>query len=609
MVSRRTILQIGVVLCLLVQAFLLSGPAQADNHTQATQTANIDSILDPRLVVQPLPQRPIESDSYNVVSIDTRQGKLYLYFDHKQRKLQIYADRAPMVTIDYPAELIEDRYSYNDVYYSERKNVAVYCPPYVKGIFVIGLAKKQFRRVDTIDCPRDIYSLGPDVRWSPDGRYFAYKTPQREQRFYDAETQKILTTNEIASRTVSWLHDWSPRWEYQVVPNDILTSTDLEKCPEAPEGAVTHDQYRFALVVTSQRTKVDDILFCTDWERIGFRWLNEDRVWLEGYQPADGGLKAYEVFVATRSTGKAVSFGLNVKWEGDFFANDTKFARIRSSDGFDLTRCTLNIIDLKTLTTTDIETTGCLQPGDIHVIEPLGKLFYVHDDAPTTFLADLVSPSPRMVDLKTLKITGITARKARQILLSSPDKRYLVLLASDQVPPRNIYSQDPWPQSQLLVYDIRQDKVIYERELAKNFHFADIDWSPTYSAFVFSNNGRDNYFNLVTLNKHPQTTPLTESFSRSRYLDNGTYLSGTSHWSPDGQYFLFYRPEGIHVVRAKDQKIMTVTKALETATFVIDARWYGGNSHMLLIEAIPRQRSEPYFTAGRWVVDPARATE
>jgi hypothetical protein len=92
-------------------------------------------------------------------------------------------------------------------------------------------------------------------------------------------------------------------------------------------------------------------------------------------------------------------------------------------------------------------------------------------------------------------------------------------------------------------------------------------------------------------------------------VSEGVYLHSTPSWSPDGQYFLFYRPEGIRVVRARDQKILTITNALETDAFVLDARWYGGNSHMLVIEAIPRLRSEAYFTSGRWVVDPARATE
>jgi hypothetical protein len=184
-----------------------------------------------------------------------------------------------------------------------------------------------------------------------------------------------------------------------------------------------------------------------------------------------------------------------------------------------------------------------------------------------------------------------------------------VLLASDQIPPRNIYSQDSWPQARLLIYDIRQDKVIYEHDLAKNFFFADIDWSPTDSNFVFSNNGTGDYLNLVILHKHPQTTPLTEAYSRNLNLSDGVYLDGTPRWSPDSQYFLFFRPDGVRVVRAKDQKILTITKALETDAFVLDARWYGGNNHLLLIEAIPRQRSAPYFTSGRWVVDPARATE
>jgi Tol biopolymer transport system component len=603
MVSRRTILQMGMVICLLVQAFLLSGPAQADNHAHATQTPIIDSIRGPRLVIQALAQRPIESDSYNVVSVDTRQGKLYLYFDHKQRKLQIYGDGLPTVAIDYPSELMEDRSSYNDVYYNERKNVAVYCPTYAKGIFVIDLTRKRFQRVDAGDCPRNTYSGWPDTNWSPDGRYFAYETPQREQRFYDTETQRILTVNEIASLTKSWLSDWSPRWDYQVMLEAILPSTNLGKCPPGPKSAGEH-LTRFSVILRQRQTKTEKILLCLGWESIGYRWLSTDRLWLEGFERPDGAPKIYEVFVATISTGKVINLGLNIKGDGDFFDNDAKFARIHpldSTDTLEPTWCVLNIIDLETLATRDIETTACPQPTDIHVLERYGKIIYVRSDITQVPLGDwqhqALSPYLRAVNLKTLNITTLAARNARQILSSSPDERFLALLASAQTPPRTIYYMYLWPQSRLLIYDIRLDKVIYEYELAKNIFFDDVDWSPNGSAFVFSHDGSRTYLSLVTLSEHPQTTSLTGSFS------------GNTAWSPDGQYFLFYRPDGIRVVRAKDQKILIVTKALETDAFVLDARWYGGYNHLLLIEAIPRQRSEPHFTSGRWVVDPARATE
>ena len=559
--------------------------------TTPVPSPNIEAeiFIDQNLIVRELNPRPIGG----YYSFDTPSGRVFLAFNDVESLVQIYFDDMPSISLSYPKEFLGDGDDLAVIYVREQGMFA-FCT--TGGLFSIDtVAPAKFELIDPTDChPRiDRAEWQYGISLSPGGRFFAYfpadsrASGVRETRFYDMETRKVVSISLVAGEVGSWMPRWSPNWEHSV---EMVNS-----------GA-----YGSTLVVKHQGTDQIDSTIYIGWEGIEVEgWLDDDHLILRGYAPYTTSSMVDELFLVSMLSGTTVSLGKHISRSVLFFDNFSKLARIQPRDNapIDPYFCMLNILDMTTLTSKDVETTFCRQPSDLTMLKKSHSLLYLHSDMPSNEASLQSVPVLHLVNLDNLTVEELPLNAVNWIASLSSDEKYLMLLVDDpHSSRRNLYYWLEWKDPRAVIIDLQQKHVLHEQRILPG-NVISIRWSSQNNMFVLSTGTESNtYISLITLDPL-QETPLPDALERTFLWREHVYLKRYSQWSPKDNLLLVFTNYEAQIIRPANHEIVPIARLQETDTFALDIEWYG-NSSLLLVEAIPAQGN---FTLGRWIVNPLLA--
>ncbi len=427
--------------------------------------------------------------------------------------------------------------------------VSVACGP--DGLAVTNAASGSTHVLDPAACDSMTGRYTEPVEFSPDGKYVAISVAADEASFvsdtyfYDVENDALVNLEDIAAHTDSWLPEWSPEWTHRIVAVYGDPSV-LSRCKvyDAPDNLA-----RIALVTVDPATGDTGMLLCLGWEAVRIeRWLDEKRVIVVGYTPYNTGSKHEARYLFALRPATFTKLGESIESESLYVEQAAALVRIRRLTlGQDPVRCALNMTDLTTLLSQDIELTFCQQPSELTYDNKSRRLAYLYRviDPETSGV-----PEVHVVGLEDHTVSALPVENPVEIGPFSPDGRYLPVVTDTSSAERSIYFWDPLKNPTLVVFDLRANAAAY----------------------------------TVAVPDEP--------FS----------VSGMLSWSPDGSALLMEGEQQAVVLDVAAQKQVPVTRAQATDTFRVTVEWYGEDG-LLLVEAIP---TDPTATAtlGRWVIDP-----
>ncbi len=600
----RIFVMVGIVIGIL----LVVGGTQEYTRPALQQipTPAPETIVNSQLVVRALEPTwvtPSNSGLITTFATQTAQGKLSITFTDMEVK--VHDGDTDSFSLPLPSEYkLEDGLGRESAYSGDHPGsttrIFAFCK--ASGLYIVDVTARELKRLNTRDCTISRGFTPPfyELSWSPEGRFLSYYsnvTNQRILHFYDAVKKTLVSLDQIARLTSSWLPDWSPDWKDHVYLTDVYDLSVYTKCPDQPQSLP--DNAHNAIMWNHRLTKAITVVACISWPEIDFlQWITQDQLLFAGQDYRDGGTKEEELFVFDRRIGKTINLGSSIKaFSGLFFDGGKKFAHIKvrvEPVNADPSECTLSILDLTTFKDTEVEPTYCIQPADMTILENQRQLIYLNSAIPADISAAPNIPMVHIVNLDTLAVQPLKEVGITYIGSPSPDNHYLMMVHADA--PRDIFFAQPYDASNLVIYDAQQRKTVYTDDWGSRFFYEGFfSWSPDSSAFTFTVSA--DY--MAVMGSPQYSTRLNE---KAQNCNSDPCSNRFPAWSPDGHYLLFFAEDGIKVIRRTDHVIIPITRLVDAKDYYVQAEWR--TDGLLTVETVPRTGYEPLTTLNRWLVDP-----
>ena len=575
--NSRLAIGLMIVLCGITGLLLMGSGASSGAASPTMPPTLAPMFVDEGMIVQQLEERVVGPP---------------LVFDDPRRELQINTG-ASVKTLPYPPEFGGGQSAFPVS--SPNKTAFAFCND--TGLFVI--AGDDFRQVDRAACIELHPGGSLPFEWSPDSRFLAYRIEPDAQstwsqpswdriRFYDFDRAAIVTVDQLAALTLSWLPEWSPDWEYYVEAIRYPTANIIQQCVSAGPTAI---------LVGVRETGEVTVLDCVVWERVRVeRWLDDGQFLLAGYVPHNTSQNSEELYLGSASPQSLARIGIGVLDAHVVLDAPPMLAQIQVQDWetwdhlSDPVHCTLSLFDFRSMTSTEVEDTFCRQPADFHVLPAMQGLLYLNrsSDGDQSVLS--------LIRMDSQTVEHLYSGETELIDSVSTNGRYVALITdTNGTFERTTYYSLRMEHPRLIVFDLQLRRVVYEHRLDPQVTLADhiVLWSPTEAALMFDASGEDDVY-LVALDDG-----LASEISLA-----GT-IARLSKWSPGGERLLIVTGETeAQVVEVDSQRTIPITRPFTREGSSIRFDWLGEND-WLLVEILPEAPDHPAMTVGRWIIDPA----
>ena len=356
---------------------------------------------------------------------------------------------------------------------------------------------------------------------------------------------------------------------------------------------------------------------CTNSESIDFvRWVDDEHLLMVYYDARDGAPPVEELVLLSAPTAGAISLGDQMEYiPYHLIDNNTRLVRVARRDPSapysDPYHCALNVIDLMSGDTTDIDPTYCLHDPQMQIDEQRGELLYLNYQIEGEAYQAIFHPRTVLhrVNLNTWESTPTSiAGTAVYVLDLSREWEQIAVVIDDE--PETVIGH-MWQASSFVryinprwrIYDLNTEQVLYEKPLLETvtdegfsrlLYYANIgpfgfEWTPTGWRTVFVTDDPNTPPLLITsVDGQVSEVELPEVPKSERY---------DVKWSPDGELVVITLDDGsTYVVDLVDYSTRQVISATEQSLLV---NWYEDDGRILVETNNFRQ-----LMVNRWILDP-----